>query len=81
MSWRSVVLGGALAVVAMFSMPAGEGAARGLEALAQRLVACTREYRPVCGRTRTGRLRTFSNACLARRAGARIVYHRVCRRR
>jgi hypothetical protein len=40
---------------------------------------CTREYQPVCGR-RSGEERTFSNACLADRAGYRIVNRGECRR-
>jgi hypothetical protein len=39
---------------------------------------CTREYRPVCA-IRDRRRRTYSNACLARRAGARIVGRGRCR--
>lgn len=39
---------------------------------------CTREYRPVCG-IRNGRQRTYSNACVARRAGARIIGQGQCR--
>lgn len=41
--------------------------------------ACTTEYRPVCG-VRDGRRRTYSNACVARREGARIVARGRCRR-
>lgn len=40
---------------------------------------CTREYDPVCAR-RGGERRTFANACLADRAGWRIVRNRECRR-
>jgi hypothetical protein len=41
---------------------------------------CTREYRPVCARTRF-RLRTFPNRCEARVAGARFVHPGRCRGR
>jgi hypothetical protein len=40
---------------------------------------CTREYDPVCGR-RDGERRTFANACLADRAGYRIIREGECRR-
>jgi len=40
--------------------------------------ACTREYRPVCA-VHNGRRRTYSNACVARRDGARIVDRGRCR--
>lgn len=40
---------------------------------------CTREYDPVCAR-RSGEQRTFANACLADRAGYRIVRRGECRR-
>lgn len=39
---------------------------------------CTQEYRPVCG-IRGGERRTYSNACVARRAGARIIAQGRCR--
>ena len=39
---------------------------------------CTREYEPVCAR-RDGERRTFSNACLADRAGYDIVRRGECR--
>ncbi len=42
--------------------------------------ACTREYRPVCG-VRDGERNTYSNACEARRARARIVHQGQCRNR
>ncbi len=38
---------------------------------------CTREFAPVCGERRGDR-QTFSNACLADRAGYRIVRHGQC---
>jgi Kazal-type serine protease inhibitor-like protein len=41
--------------------------------------ACTFEYAPVCGQ-RGDRLRTFSNACLARAEGFRVVARGQCRR-
>lgn len=40
---------------------------------------CTREYDPVCGQ-RGGDRQTFSNACLARADGYRIVAQGECRR-
>jgi hypothetical protein len=42
-------------------------------------VACTFEYAPVCGR-RGDRERTFSNACLARVEGFRVVHRGRCTR-
>ncbi len=41
--------------------------------------ACTFEYAPVCGQ-RGDRRRTFSNACLARVEGFRVVSRGECRR-
>jgi hypothetical protein len=41
--------------------------------------ACTREYDPVCGRRGSER-RTFSNSCLADRAGYRVISEGECRR-
>lgn len=41
---------------------------------------CTREYEPVCARRGHDR-QSFSNACLARRAGYRIVDDGLCRGR
>jgi len=40
--------------------------------------ACPRIYRPVCGVVR-GQRRTYSNSCVARNAGARIVAQGQCR--
>lgn len=40
---------------------------------------CTMEHRPVCARS-DGRLRSFSNACMARAAGYRVVHPGACRR-
>jgi hypothetical protein len=40
---------------------------------------CTREFRPVCA-GRFGEQRTFTNACLADRAGWRIIHRGECRR-
>lgn len=39
---------------------------------------CTREYQPVCAR-RHGERRTFSNACMADRAGYQIIGRGECR--
>jgi len=41
-------------------------------------VICTQDFRPVCARTRTGTLETFSNACRARAAKATIVHPGPC---
>jgi hypothetical protein len=39
---------------------------------------CTREYLPVCTRTRAGVLTTFANECLAKTAGAAILLKGRC---
>lgn len=39
---------------------------------------CTREYMPVCTRTREGVVTTFANACLAKAAGAAILLNGRC---
>jgi hypothetical protein len=39
--------------------------------------ACTMEYLPVCG-LRSGRTKTYPNACVARSVGARIVARGKC---
>lgn len=39
---------------------------------------CTREYNPVCAR-RNGERRTFSNSCLADRAGYDVIRRGECR--
>jgi hypothetical protein len=39
---------------------------------------CTREYKPVCGRTPGGAALTYSNACMARCAGAAVVRSGRC---
>jgi hypothetical protein len=39
---------------------------------------CTREYQPVCTRTREGVLTTFANKCLAQDAGAAILLNGRC---
>jgi hypothetical protein len=58
-------------------LPFGDRAlAQNHDALA-RPVACTLEYLPVCA-TRHGRARTYSNACGAKAAGARIVARAHC---
>jgi hypothetical protein len=41
--------------------------------------ACTREFNPVCAR-RGGDTQTFSNACIARAEGYRIIHRGECRR-
>ena len=40
---------------------------------------CSREFRPVCA-GRFGEQRTFTNSCLADRAGWRIIHRGECRR-
>ena len=40
---------------------------------------CTREYAPVCAVGRGGGPRTFSNACVARSEGYRVIYPGQCR--
>ncbi len=70
----------ALSLLALMASPA-QAAQRG------GAVACTREYAPVCADVRQPcfikpcklRRKTFANACLARAAGARIVYIGRCR--
>lgn len=39
---------------------------------------CTREYKPVCTRTREGVLTTFANECLAKTAGAAVILKGRC---
>ena len=41
---------------------------------------CTQEYAPVCAEAK-GQRQTFSNACFARAAGARIVHRGACGRK
>lgn len=53
----------------------GGARADGPDQLAQ---ACPRIYRPVCAFT-GGRWRTYNNACLARRRGARLIRQGACR--
>jgi hypothetical protein len=55
--------------------PAGGGQTGGPAQLAQ---ACPRIYRPVCAFTRGG-WRTYSNSCVARNAGARLIRQGACR--
>ncbi len=43
-----------------------------------RSCVCTREYKPVCGRTAEGVEKTFANACLARCAGAPVLRPGKC---
>ncbi|WP_378950644.1 Kazal-type serine protease inhibitor domain-containing protein [Mesorhizobium sp. ANAO-SY3R2] len=40
---------------------------------------CSFEYAPVCGQ-RADRTQTFSNACLARADGFRVIHNGQCRR-
>jgi hypothetical protein len=41
---------------------------------------CPMIYRPVCG-VKYGHLKTYGNSCMARAAGARILYPGHCRPR
>jgi hypothetical protein len=41
-------------------------------------VVCTMDYRPVCGRDKDGKQRTFSNECMAKAAGATGIYPGPC---
>lgn len=38
----------------------------------RRPIVCTQQYAPVCGRIGTA-TRTYSNACVARAAGAKVI--------
>jgi hypothetical protein len=69
---------GAALVSLMLAMPATAAPVPSTDISAQRMMACTREYRPVCARLRHGAVRTFPNRCEARRAGARIIAKRAC---
>ena len=40
-------------------------------------IACTQEYAPVCA-ARRGQRRTFSNMCMARAEGWRVVSNNAC---
>jgi hypothetical protein len=42
-----------------------------------RTTVCTEQYLPVCGRI-SGTLRTYSNACFARAAGAEVIASGPC---
>jgi hypothetical protein len=52
--------------------------ARVVTAQASNNTVCTTQYLPVCARTKDGRLKTFGNACEARRAGATGVKPGAC---
>jgi hypothetical protein len=65
----------ALLVAAM--LPLGDRASAQNYDAQRRPVACTLEYLPVCA-TRHGRARTYSNACGAKAAGAKIVARAPC---
>lgn len=71
------ILGQAV-LIAVLSAPA---AAAPAPEVSGRSAICTMEYRPVCARTRFGRLLTFPNACVARRERARVLHRGVCGRR
>jgi hypothetical protein len=45
----------------------------------KRPTVCTQQYAPVCG-VRNGMTRTYSNACTAEAAGARVIANGPCRR-
>jgi hypothetical protein len=63
-------------LVAVVVLHGDRALAQNYDAL-RRPVACTLEYLPVCA-TRHGRARTYSNACGAKAAGARIVARAPC---
>jgi len=48
------------------------------EAVPKPQIACTMEYRPVCGRDKDGKQRTFSNECMAKAAGVASIYPGPC---
>ncbi len=73
---RSLLVALALSSPLLISAPAAAAPSSDGEWSAQ---ACTREYAPVCAARRGSRPRTFSNACLARNAGARIIHRGACR--
>ena len=73
---RSLLVAFALSSPLLVSAPAAAAPSSANEWSAQ---ACTREYRPVCAARRGGRPRTFSNPCVARNAGARIIHRGACR--
>jgi hypothetical protein len=67
-------------MLAMLAIVAASTAFFGNQASAQnRSVICTQIFAPVCA-VRFGVARTYSNACFARAAGARIVAAGPCRR-
>ena len=41
-------------------------------------VVCAMIYKPVCGWDKSGRQQIYSNECLARAAGATVVYPAPC---
>ena len=57
---------------------AGPAAAQWLF-FSKRPTVCTQQYAPVCG-IRNGMTRTYSNACTAEAAGARVISNGPCRR-
>jgi hypothetical protein len=48
------------------------------EAAPRSPVVCTTDYRPVCGRDKDGKQRTFSNECMAKAAGVIGIYPGPC---
>jgi hypothetical protein len=58
-----------------FAMPAS---AQIFSKRAKAAEGCTREYKPVCTRTREGVLTTFANECLANSAGAAVILKGRC---
>jgi len=70
-------IGCAAAGLAVFAMIA-PASAQILGRRAKAAEGCTREYLPVCTRTREGVLTTFANECLAKAAGAAILLKGRC---
>jgi len=66
---------GVLFAALAFAMPAS---AQIFSKRAKAAEGCTREYKPVCTRTREGVLTTFANECLANSAGAAVILKGRC---
>lgn len=74
--WNLFGLAAACAAVFALTLPA---AAQMSKKESEKLRdACTREYKPVCTRTREGVLTTFANECLAKATGAAIILNGRC---
>lgn len=73
--WKWIGLVAACFAAATFIAPASAQILKKREKVQD---ACTREYKPVCTRTRDGVLTTFANDCLAKAAGAAILLNGRC---